>query len=303
MVKDETLQMQPRVAMTPWLFLLVALLVIGTAQALIEPRMLVTERHKAHVPGLPASWEGATVALLADFQVGLFGDNRATVRQAVQRVLEERPALVMIAGDFIHDTAQAIAPVTELLYPLADAGLPCYAVLGNHDYAMPTKKDTPDLELAQHLAAALKAIGVRVLENEAVQLNNEAGEVIYLVGIGAHTPGRDNPAKALATVPEGAPRIVLMHHPSSFVHIPSHAAPFAVAGHTHGGQIRFPLGPGWSLLTWLRDGEVYSDDWIRGHGQTGNQLYVTRGLGCSVAPVRLNCLPELTFFTLTARKG
>ncbi|ADI13648.1 metallophosphoesterase [Truepera radiovictrix] len=288
--------------MTPWVFLVVGLFVIGVIQALIEPRMLVTERHKAHVPGLPASWEGATVALLADFQVGLFGDNRSTVGRAVERVLEERPALVLIAGDFIHDTARAIEPVTELLCPLTDAGLPCYAVLGNHDYAMPTEKDTPDLELARRLTSALEEIDVQVLENEAVRLENEAGEALYLVGIGTHTPGHDDPEKALAAVPEGAPRIVMMHHPSSFANVPACAAPFAVAGHTHGGQVRLPLGPGWSLLTWLRDGEVYTDDWVRGHGKVGNRLYVTRGLGCSVAPVRLNCLPELTLFTLTAQK-
>lgn len=285
--------------MTPWEFLVVALFVIGTLQAFIEPYVLVTERHDAALPGLPESWQGAKVALLADLQVGMFMDNRRVVRWAVERILAERPALVLLAGDFIHDTARGIGPVTELLRPLTEAGLPCYAVLGNHDYAMPTPRDAPDHDLVRSLVVALEGIGVRVLCNEAVRLTNGADDALYLVGIGAHTPEEDDPEGALSEVPGGAPRLVMMHHPSSFAGIPAHAAPFAVAGHTHGGQVRLPFGPGWSFLTWLRDGKVYDDDWVKGQGQPGNQLYVTRGVGFSVAPVRLNCPPEVTFFTLT----
>ena len=89
-----------------------------------------------------------------------------------------------------------------------------------------------------------------------------------------------------------------MHHPDSFAEIPAGAAPLAVAGHTHGGQVRIPLMPQWSWLTFVKEDEVHADGWIDGYGAEGNRLYVNRGIGFSVVPLRINCPPELTRFVL-----
>ena len=157
-------------------------------QGLLEPYRLVTNKIDGPVPGLPGGWQEAKVVLLADFQVGLFMDNRATVRRAVARTLAIRPAFVLLAGDFIHDTERGIAPVAELLRPLTRAGIPTYAVLGNHDYAMPTKNNEEDTEMAERLERALEEIGIPVLHNESVALTNERGETLYLVGISFSRP-------------------------------------------------------------------------------------------------------------------
>lgn len=266
-------------------------------QGLLEPYRLVTDAIDGPIPELPESWQGARVVLLADFQVGLFMDNRATVRRAVARAVALRPELVLLAGDFIHDTARGIAPVTELLAPLVRAGIPTFAVLGNHDYAMPTVHDKGDPALAEKLERALENLGVRVLHNQSVALEKN-GETLYLVGIGSHVPKNDDVDKALAEVPAPAPRLVLMHHPDSYAEIAANRAPLAFAGHTHGGQVRLPFVPGRSLLTWLRDQQNYNEDWAQRYGKAGNRLYITRGVGCSVAPIRLNCPPELTLITL-----
>ena len=121
---------------------------------------------------------------------------------------------------------------------------------------------------------------------------------LYLVGIGSHWARDDRPAAALAQVPGTAPRFVMMHHPDSFAAFPTSTAPVAVAGHTHGGQIRLPFLPEWSLLTFVKDDEVHADGWINGYGQPGNHLYVNRGIGFSLIPIRINCPPEVTIFTL-----
>ncbi len=286
-------------------FSLFVLLVFLTLliQGLLEPYRLVTNRIDGPVPGLPGGWQGAKVVLLADFQVGLFMDNRATVRRAVARTVAIRPAFVLLAGDFIHDTERGIRPVAELLRPLTRAGIPTYAVLGNHDYAMPTENHEEDKALAERLEHALQEIGIRVLHNESVVLTNERGETLYLVGIGAHVPSYDDPEVALATVPAGAPRVVMMHHPDSYAEIGARLAPLAFAGHTHGGQVRLPFAQELSLLTWLRDRQNYNADWAQLYGKPGNRLYVTRGVGCSVAPIRLNCPPELTLVTLRRPEG
>jgi hypothetical protein len=44
--------------------------------------------------------------------------------------------------------------------------------------------------------------------------------------------------------------------------------------------------------------EVHVDGWIDGFGAAGNHLYVNRGIGFSIAPIRINCRPELTLLTL-----
>lgn len=269
------------------------------AQGLLEPYRLVTDEIDGPVPGLPESWRGAKVVVLADFQVGLWLDNRATVRRAVARALAVRPAFVLLAGDFVHDTERGVAPVAEILRPLTAAGVPVYAVLGNHDYAMPTARHRGDPNLARKLTVALQGIGVRVLHNECAPLTNERGETLYLVGVGSSLPpGGDDPERALAGTPDGAPRVAFMHHPDAYAKIPAYAAPLAFAGHTHGGQVRLPFGLGPSLLTRLRDGQRFDEDWAVRHGGPGNRLYVTRGVGCSVLPVRLNCPPEFTLVTL-----
>lgn len=48
----------------------------------------------------------------------------------------------------------------------------------------------------------------------------------------------------------------------------------------------------------MRDDPVHADGWIDGYGKAGNRLYVNRGIGMSAVPIRINCPPELTIFTL-----
>jgi predicted MPP superfamily phosphohydrolase len=301
--------------------LLSLLLAWGVA---IEPYLIDREEEVALIPGLPASWQGKRVALIADFQVGMWMDNTPTIRRIVKQLVEERPAFILIAGDFVYkpdsDPTAEINEVVELVRPLSEAQIPTYAVLGNHDYA----KESADDQRSSELQKALEAAGIQVLKNEAVALappttsNNsdrslskvEGKQPLYLVGIGAHRPDEDRPIASLQQVPTDAPRLVLMHNPASFAKLPAATAPVAMAGHTHGGQIRIPFTPGWSWMSliadkpdwsWIseiRGDEVRVSGWIKGYGQPENHLYINRGIGFSKVPIRLNCPPEITLFTL-----
>lgn len=275
--------------------LLVAALVWGVA---IEPRLIDRQELDVDLPRLPRSWDGAEVAFLSDFQVGLVLDNAGTIRRMVAQVVDERPDLVLLGGDFVYsdspEIAVQVAEVVELFRPLTEAGLTTYAVLGNHD----VEQDAGGL-----LQRELAATGIRVLSNEAVALPAPGGAAeppLHLVGIAPHRPGRDRPAEAVGAVPEEAARLVLMHNPDSFPALPEGTAPLALAGHTHGGQARVPFIPEWSYLALTQGGEVTADGWIHGYGEPGNQLYVNRGVGMSVVPIRLFCPPELTVLTLHA---
>ncbi len=274
---------------------------------LIEPYTIDVEPQNAAIPHLPAAWEGQKVAVIGDWQVGMWLDNTPTIERIVRQLVQERPAIVLIIGDFIYSPGKnpnpEISKVIELVRLLPASGISTYAVFGNHDYGMKAKDAPPNIALATKVAESLEAVGVQVLKNEAVALvpsqnQTASSDRLYLVGIGSHWADEDKPAVALAEVPDSAPRFVMMHHPESFALFPANTAPVAVAGHTHGGQIRLPFTPEWSWLTFTKEDRVHVDGWIDGYGQQNNHLYVNRGIGFSILPIRINCPPEITLFTL-----
>ncbi len=271
---------------------------------LIEPRLLEVEEETAIVPKLPSAWEGRQIALLADWQVGMWLATIGTMRNATERVVRLRPAAVLLAGDFIYkagpDPAGEIRKIVEILRPITAAGIPTFAVLGNHDYSINYRDDPVNRRMAAQVASALEGIGIRVLRNQAVELSSPAGgPPLYIAGIGSAWAGQDRPRETVAGIPAGAARVVFMHNPHSFPQLPAGTAPLALAGHTHGGQIRVPGLPHWSWIDLVRDEPVVADGWINApYGQPGNRLYVNRGLGFSTVPIRINCRPELTVFTL-----
>jgi len=282
---------------------------VGLAWGMVEPYTVDRKGLDVTLPDLPEAWDGRVVAVIADLHVGMRLANLATVRRIVADLVASRPAVVLAAGDFVYDGERDPAGIARraagLLAPLVDAGLPVFAVLGNHDYAMPSRDDEPDERLAEAVRTALEDVGIRVLENETLPLPAPGrgepmpeAERLYLAAIGARVPGRDHPAETVARLPSEAPRIVLMHHPDSFEALPAGTAPLAVAGHTHGGQFRIPFTPTWTWMTFAEEDIVHPDGWIPSFGGEDNRLYVNRGIGFSVLPLRLNCPPEVTYLTV-----
>lgn len=300
----------------------------------IEPRLVDYKEETAVIPNLPPEWEGKRVALVADMQIGMWLGNEDTVRKIVNRIVKQRPAAVLVAGDFVYkptdederedveledvtNFALEVKTAADLLRPLTAAGIPTFAVLGNHDYGMDYPDSVKHSRLAVAVRERLEAAGVRVLDNAAAPLalpdgknspddstakNN--GATLYVAGIGSRYARNNYWENALAQVPENAPRIVFMHEPDSFIALPARVAPLALAGHTHGGQIRIPFTDGWSWMSLADPAQkVLTDGWIDGIGQAGNRLYVNRGIGFSSFPVRINCHPELTVFTLRGGNG
>ena len=271
---------------------------------LIEPQFLNAKEETATIPNLPASWEGKQIVQLSDFQIGMWLDNPGTARRSVEEAIEAQPAAVLISGDFIYhadpNPEEKIEEAVSIVKPLVDAGIPTYAVLGNHDYGMSSKKADPDEQLASNLQASLEATGIVVLKNESttIQPSSDGGEPLYLAAVGSLWANQDNIDAALAGIPKNSPRVMLMHNPDSFERFPANTAPLAVAGHTHGGQMRIPNSPQWSWLRFTQGDKVYADGWAQGYGKPGNNLYVNVGIGMSTVPLRIFCPPEITFFTL-----
>ena len=273
----------------------------------IEPRLVLDVRHyDTEVPRLSQAWEDHTIALVSDLQVGMWLGNTGMVRKTVRRVIDQDPSLVLIAGDFVyHPDSSRVEEAVSLVRPVTEAGLPVVAVLGNHDYAMSSDSDEANEETARYLEQELEAIGVQVLENESTAIAAPGTDSsLYLVGLGSSWAEKSSPSAAFANVPPDAARVVLMHNPVGYRHLPPQTSALTLAAHTHGGQIRVPYTPSESWLEIARSREVIADGWAADSiGADGNRLYVTRGTGMSILPLRIFCPPELTFFTLRRARG
>jgi predicted MPP superfamily phosphohydrolase len=179
------------------------------------------------------------------------------------------------------------------------ARLGVYAICGNHDWWDDLKAQK--LGIGPTLAQiAFEAAGIPVLENKAVQLNQD-GHPFWISGTasmvavkrGRHIESRADLAATLAQVHDDAPIIHLAHEPDLFVNVPERVS-LTLSGHTHGGQIRLfrysPVVP-----------SQYGNRYAYGHIQEGNKhLVVSGGLGCSILPIRLGMPPEITVLELGA---
>ncbi|PZD70702.1 hypothetical protein C1752_10217 [Acaryochloris thomasi RCC1774] len=270
---------------------------------LIEPRLLFVEEEVAIIPDLPEAWNGQKIGQLSDFQIGMWAGNPGTAHRSVQEMIDAQPAAVLISGDFIYhadpNPATEIEEAVSIVRPLVEAGIPTYAVLGNHDYGMSSKKAKPGEKLAGSLETELEAAGIVVLENESIEMRlPNSNETVYLAAVDSLWANQDDVNTALKGIPANRPTVALMHNPDTFELFPANAAPLAVAGHTHGGQMRLPGSPQWSWLKFTQGDKVFADGWAKGYGKPGNNLYVNVGIGMSIVPLRIFCPPEATIFTL-----
>ncbi len=285
------------------LALLLGLVVYGVG---IEPRLLLDDvAFEAELPNLPAGWDGQRVGLVADFQIGMWAGNTGMVHEVIEDMIDDEVALALIAGDFVyHPDSTRVDEAVASVQPLIAAGIPTVAVLGNHDYSIMKESSDRVDRFATYLAAELRRIGVTVLQNDAVAVPAPNGDTLWVAGVGSSWAGLDDVGAALAAVPEGAPRLWLMHNSEAFRDIPGGEALLALAAHTHGGQVRVLPGERNSWLDIVRKGEVAADGWAADSiGAPPNRVYINRGIGFSTVPVRINCRPELTEITLRPPTG
>lgn len=278
---------------------------------LVEPYFIKIESEVASIPNLPKKWQGEKIAVMGDFQIGMWMDNETTVKRAVKEVVDRRPTVVILLGDFVYHPIQnresEIRKVVQFLKPLAEADIPVFAVLGNHDYAMDSIDNDPKWKVANQVKMSLERLGIEVLRNEIIPLNmtnkgvivgQKTASSLYLAGIGATWPDQAYPKKVLNRAPETKPHISVMHNPEAFEKMNSYSAPLAVAGHTHGSQVRIPYLSKWLFSSFSNEEKIHLAGWIDGIGEKGNHLYVNPGIGFSNFPIRINCTPEITIFEL-----
>lgn len=229
-----------------------------------------------------------TCVVLSDLHVGSHGGDLDRLRRIVDEILARRPGLLLLGGDYVNMQifgGGRVRPeqVAEILAPLARA-VPVAAVLGNHDAEYG----------AELVARSLEERGISVLFNAVRRLETVAG-IIDIAGLEDERTGRQDTAAVLAHLSEPARTLVLAHDPASFADVP--VGPIAtISGHTHGGQVRFPL------VGAVVNASSAPLRWTHGHiTEEGRHLIVCAGLGTSGLPLRLNCPPEIVEMVIAPR--
>lgn len=271
----------------------VGLAAVGYAYA-IEPRRLQQRRYRVGVAELPSALSGVRIAHLTDFHVGMAGTRRSTLRRAVDVAASWQPDIVALTGDFVHDGRWE--PGAELFAELTRIA-PTFAVLGNHDHKQ-------DPAATDQIVSALRDQGVVVLRNEhrVVEVGKTGGEIV-LVAVDDPSQGRDDLPAAMDGLPPASetdrPAILLGHAPEIVDRAPPHRFALTLAGHTHGGQLRFsPFTIRTPLELPMIAGGLDSRYPRGAHVVNGNPLFVNSGLGVSGIPFRFLSPPQVVCFTL-----
>ncbi|MBQ7023457.1 MAG: metallophosphoesterase [Akkermansia sp.] len=230
-------------------------------------RLPETETHLVVLDSIPDNACPIRLVQLTDLHADSTKD-AAFYRSIVQRTNAVNPDVVVITGDFADGTVQtcgaALAPLAELSAPMG-----VYAVTGNHDYFWGSHT------WRQHL----ESLGVRIINNQAVQLKNDAeGECppkeLCLIGLPDPMGRRTGEETAdLSTLIPPAeqrrgPVVLLAHQPRVANVAAKYDIDLQLSGHTHGGQF-----PGLQQLV-----AQMNNGYVRGLYRVGNmQLYVSPG--------------------------
>lgn len=245
----------------------------GPARRLVgEVGAFVTTRHRLPVPGLA---EPVTILQVSDAHLRWPGRWLDRLCTAVSACTAD---VVLLTGDTVtggwrRDVAD------RLLDALPRTRLGTFSVTGNWERIY----DAPLQPWWDHLADR----GVRVLDNAHADLGP-----IVLAGVDDLHAGDCDPDAALRGAPGDRPIVVMAHSPDTFPRLVRPGVRLVLSGHSHGGQVRLPgLG-----APWLPKGTgPYVAGWYE-HEDTW--LFVSRGLGWSLAPIRYDCPPELALVTL-----
>lgn len=262
---------------------------------IFEPNNIKIEKQVIAIENLPCSFERARIAHLTDIHSYWFGSRE----KKVLGILEElEPDFVFITGDFVGSviktiTAPQLQSVKVFWQKLGEKYKNrIFAVLGNHDPGF--------------LKNLLEKSGINVLDNENKRIffgnkNEKQKECIfkgiYLIGVDDPRTGRDDLLKAMRGIQKKKPKILLAHAPDIISEAAGKRIDLVLVGDTHGGQVNIPiLDP---FLKPLKPLSEYGRKYISGLFRVGDTyLYVNRGIGTSILPIRFNCPPEIALIEL-----
>jgi hypothetical protein len=250
-----------------------------------ELRRVPVERHRGREPR-PLDEDSLRIVQIADPHLGPWQSVRQ-LQRVLESLLSKQPDLVLLTGDFLtmegRGSPGALARAFE---PLRAYRGRCYAILGNHDH------EDPD-----EVRHALESNGIDLLVDEERLIETPIG-LLQLVGADYRGRGREEHIQELLErFPRRADhlRLLLLHDPLTFLHVPEGDVDLTLSGHTHGGQVGLvSMGLDWTVLSRSR----WPDHGLFARGK--GRLYVHRGTGFYGFPLRIGVPGEASVLEIVA---
>jgi predicted MPP superfamily phosphohydrolase len=234
--------------------------------------------------GAPTPSRRLRIVQITDTHLGPWQPVRLLQRRIADLVGQD-PDLVLLTGDFLTmegiGTPGALATALEPLRALRGR---CFAIFGNHDHESP-----------HEVMSALVTNDVSVLLDAETIVETAVGPVQLIGADHVFQDAREHVQRLLVRFPrrEDHLRLLMLHDPSRFRHVPKGDVDLTLSGHTHGGQLGLvSFGLDWTVLAKTR----YPDHGLFGHGS--NRLYVHRGTGFYGFPLRIGVPGELSLLEL-----
>ncbi len=244
---------------------------------------------------VPEVFSGFRISQVSDLHNAEFGEGNCKL---IELLYQTDPDLIVLTGDLIDSRVTNIRIALDFAAEAVKIA-PVYFVPGNHE-ARVSEYD--------ELKIGLEAAGVIILENEQIKITRE-GESITLIGVSDPSFETDNLFGDAAQVTasqlvsfeneSGEYRILLSHRPELFDAYVSAEMDLVFSGHAHGGQFRLPFIGG--LVAPNQGFFPEYDAGLYTEGTTN--MFVSRGIGNSIIPVRFNNRPELIVVELLQKWG
>ena len=263
------------------LFIITVLALLPIYAFSIEPNLFVVTNHRLN-PEMPSNHDIIKIVQISDLHLKMFNDRAQRIAEQVNKL---QPDIVVFTGDSV-DKAEQIDGYDRFL-SLLDRQTAKYAILGNWEYIARV-----DLERLTQIYAAYNC---RLLVNESI-LYQQGNRNLLITGID-DLVGKPNLAKSLQNINPNPNHLLLAHSPAYIdlfstdeLRILSEYKPqYMLSGHTHGGQLSFF---GFAPILPPRSGK-YVSGWYQSNAIS---LYVSRGLGVSILPIRIGAVPEIAYF-------
>jgi uncharacterized protein len=253
---------------------------IASYSVTIGRKMLQYNSYDIRLPRLPRAFNGFKIVHLTDIHYSFFLSLQE-VRTMFAGIGELKPDLIAVTGDIIDGTGDdgKMQEVWSELTAL-NKRVPVVAIFGNHDH----------WACSDNLIDQLTDDSICLRHKSIVM--ERGGRAIRIAGDGDLWEDSSGLDKLLQDIPPDEPRIVLAHNPDAADKKVTERVDLMLSGHTHGGQIDIPLfGP--PFLS------VNNRKYCRGLVQ-GPQypVFISRGVGSAILPVRFNCRPEVAVLNL-----
>ncbi len=267
------------------LFAALGLLVVAAAVWVIWSNVTV-ELHRITVQsaGLPTAFDGARIAHVSDLHNASFGEDNQTLLQLLR---QSQPDIIAITGDLIDSRRTDVETAARFVEQAVQIA-PVYYVTGNHESRIP--------QAFAQLEESMTAAGAQILRNQSLYWERE-GQRVQLIGL-------DDPSFLVqesqledhlrALQDEDCYQILLSHRPELFDVYAAAGVDLSLTGHAHGGQFRIPFVGG--VFAPAQGFFPRYDAGLYLQGQSA--MVVSRGIGQSVIPVRLNNRPEIVLIEL-----